>query len=49
MAQIPAEIEKILFEYMQALKKEIRVQSTVLFGSGRKKGTPFYTASLFGM
>jgi len=24
MAQIPAEIEKILFEYMQALKKEIR-------------------------
>lgn len=36
MAQIPVEIEKILSDYIQCLKKEIRVKSAVLFGSYAK-------------
>jgi len=36
MAEIPVEIEKILFEYIQNLKKEINVKSVILFGSYAK-------------
>ncbi|MEI6610804.1 MAG: nucleotidyltransferase domain-containing protein [Deltaproteobacteria bacterium] len=36
MAEIPAEIEKIIFEYIHNLKKEINVKSVILFGSYAK-------------
>jgi predicted nucleotidyltransferase len=36
MAQIPVEIEKTLSEYIECLRKEIRVKSVILFGSYAK-------------
>ena len=36
MAKIPADIEKILFEYIQNLRKEIQIKSVILFGSYAK-------------